>query len=146
MIQLLSQSAQGRTLHTAVIANPAAGAEVVITVPAGVIWEPVALDVFYTAGAGGGNRRFILQFTAGAIPITTGIIQDTVAATTTNAFHWAAGMAEYFDFGAVNESYQGFIKGLQLQAGDTFGTITTNLQVGDQWSAVGFAYYETLAP
>lgn len=146
MIQDLAHTLHGRRLRSALQANPAAGAEIIITVPAYATWEIVALECYFLAGAGGGNRRFDMQVTVGAIPTMIGVIHDTVAATTGNLFKWVAGAGDYFDFAAVLETYQQIPQGLILGPGTNCGTLTANLQALDQYSAVNFTYIETLTP
>ena len=146
MIQTLSNSVDRRRMASQIIGAPGAGNEIVITVPNGVIWEPNTLHAELTAAVGGGNRRAMVQFTNALAPCTMGFIHDTQAATTANLYHWLAGYHEYFDFAAVNESYQAFPRGLLLAAGDTFGTVTINIQAGDVWDNILFSYFETLAP
>lgn len=146
MIQQISSSLQGRRLVSAIQANPAAGDNVLIVVPATVSWEIVALTVFLTAGAGGGNRRQSLQITVGLVPTLLGIIHDTIAAGSTNLTYWVAGAEDYFDFGAVLETYQRIPQGLILPPGSTLGTNTVNIGALDQYNNINFTYYETLTP
>jgi len=146
MIQELSTNLHGRRLASQIIVPPAIGDEVIITVPAGRIWEPFTLHAELAAGVGGGNRRAMLIFTVGLAPCAMAFCHDTQPATTTNFYHFLAGYHEYFDFGAINETYQGFPRGILLAAGDQFGTQLINIQATDQWQNIAFSYFETLTP
>ena len=146
MIQTLSNPTHGRRLASQIIGAPAPGANILITVPNGVIWEPNTLHAQLVNAAAAGNRRAQLQFTVGIAPCVMAFIHDTQPPTVSNTYHWLAGYHEYFDFAAVNETYQAFPKGLLLRAGDTFGTVTIGIQALDQWDNIAFSYFETLAP
>lgn len=123
-------------IQTIAVPNPGAGNNISVTNTGGALFELLYLKCLYTAAAGGGNRRTSLRFTINTQPMDTGQIHDTVAASSTNIFRWEAGGHEYFDFSAINETYQAFPRGIILDFGDTFALNTVNFQAADTFTDV----------
>lgn len=123
-------------IQTIAVPPPAAGDSVLITHAGGPLFELLYIAGTLTAGAGGGNRRLNLQFTINSRVILTGQMHDTLPATVANDFRWEAGGHEYFDFAAVNQTYQAFPRGFILNTGDQIRITVVNIQALDQWTNV----------
>lgn len=124
-----------RLIRTLLVANPAAGAEIVALVPGGVSWEVLALRATLTTSAAVANRLPVLQLrdTDGkvAYEFPGAAVQ---AASLAVSYSWSAG------YGTSTA-----VSGQQLPmpapapvvlAGGVVRTVTTLLDVADQWSAV----------
>lgn len=127
-------------LVTEAIPPPAAGNQFAFQNGGGGLIEPVYLAALYTPDATGGNRQVSLVLTIAGQEIRIGVIQDTVPPTLPNQFYWLAGSQDYFDFAAVDTSYQSFPPGLLLDTGDIFSTNSTTFGVADTWTNIILAY------
>lgn len=124
-----------RLLRTIPVANPAAGAEIVQVVPGGVVWEVLALRATLTTSAAVANRLTSLQLRDSDNRIAYEFPGAAVQAATLGvSYTWSSG------YGTSTA-----VQGQQLPlpapppvvlAGGTVRTVTTLLDVADQWSAV----------
>jgi hypothetical protein len=118
--------------------RPAAGADISFTVPNGVMWDVVSVIGTLTASAAAANRLvgWIVKNQEG-----TTVYQYNMTAALT------AGLNATFCYSENTSSVPSAIATTNhllmpqpvpwIPAGWTFGTNTTNIDVGDQWSAVG---------
>lgn len=124
-----------RLLRTIAVASPAAGAEIVALVPGGVFWEVIALRATLTTSAAVANRLPVLQLRDTDSRIAYEFPGAAVqAASLAVSYSWSSG------YGTSTA-----VSGQQLPlpapapvvlAGGTVRTVTTLLDVADQWSAV----------
>lgn len=115
-------------------ADPAAGSEWTVTVPAGQFWRVKSVQATLVASATAATRRpmMIITFNGGGdinIPINTG-----TTANQTMIHTWAEGIF------SINDTGNLLITGvypadLLLPPFSTIRSLTANLQVGDNWSA-----------
>jgi hypothetical protein len=127
--------------RTIKVANPAVGTDWSLVVPGGVVWEILCGTSTLTADATVINRRVVLTIDDGQTAVWT--IEDEQAIT-----NGVASVHSFYPTGAI----QGIAQpaGFQVMpyprrlfyAGDRFRVATTNLQAGDQWSAVAFDVLE----
>lgn len=113
--------------------NPAAGAEISETVPANVRWRPVAIEAVFVASAAVANRRISLRLDDGANEYYKVEASADVTAGQTRTFSmWAT-----FGPSAANNVtfYLPLPGNLILPAGHRIRTVTSNLDVGDDWAA-----------
>lgn len=117
--------------------NPAAGADLSFTVPIGVLWNVVSITALFTASAGVANRtvnfqvkdqngKLAYQYAIGTA-LTAGqtctyTFSEDVVTPTSSA-----------NGGVVLEP----LPSTWFPSDWSFGTVTTNIQTGDQWSVVG---------
>jgi len=114
-------------------ANPAAGAEWTITVPAGVRFVVQAITAVLVADATAANREVAIVFTSGG----------AIVSQPASGFAHTAGLTKRYSVfpgnvrGAGPAGQEGLIPmpAITLRAGDTMTSQTTNLQAGDDWDA-----------
>ena len=122
----------GGSLNTRTSANPVAGAECTIEVPAGRVWKVLAMEVSLVTDATAANRRphFVFNLATGGF-IDMFSDQDH-AASLTRRYHVA-------NFGAMpdtlddNDILVPLAQGMILPPLTTIDTETTNLQVTDNY-------------
>lgn len=115
-------------------ANPAAGAEFVVTVPAGARWEVLSINAQLVTSAAVANRQPVFQITDGATHVMHNTqFSGNQAASLTFQYSAAEG-----DSVAVNAPFnQGALPhNCFLLQGWTLQSLTTNIQAADQWSAI----------
>lgn len=117
--------------------SPAAGADVVLTVPNGVLWDVNTLTALFTAGAAAANRLvgFFVKDHEGRTVYT---YQTTTALTANQTTTFT--FSEDFHTGMQTPANGSIILGPSPQPlllpGWTFGTVTAAIAAADQWSAV----------
>lgn len=131
-------------------ANPAAGADIAITVPSFVRWRLFFMAAKLTASAAVGTRATALQEQDSTPRNLTrsAIAQGTIAANQNTIFRWkeheqlfvpdVAGTG-----GSVTDAKP---SGAKIPAGGFIKTTTTALDVGDQWSATFLGLEEWAIP
>jgi hypothetical protein len=124
----------GRGLSRTVVgAAPAAGAEISITVPAGVNWILRSMAFTLTTAAGGSNRQEHLVLDDGANVFWAGVSAAPQAGSAVDYVSWAAGAAPASD---ATPAIQGTLPAeCRMRPGWRIRTATTGIQAGDQYSA-----------
>jgi hypothetical protein len=122
---------------------PGAGIELSETVPTGARWELLAFTATLTTNVTVANRFVKLTCDDGAtvyfrVPHGSGQAASTVYS---YCFFEGAGITTYADPGAA---VGGLPVNNRLLAAHRIRTVTTNLQAGDQWSAVQYLVKEWL--
>lgn len=115
-------------------ANPGAGAEFALTVPAGARWEILSLNAQLATAVAAGNRQPVFQITDGAAHVMHNTqFSGNQAASLTYQYSAAEG-----DGVAVNAPFnQGALPhNCFLLQGWTLQSLTTNIQAADQWSNI----------
>lgn len=144
-------------LRTVTGANPAAGAEVLETVPAGVWWRLIAFSAVLVASAAVANRVPRLVGDRGAATARSFFIQDDgtnpITAGQTRTAQWTRGNpGPGLPGGAINADTQTgrFIEGLPdidwLQPGDRIRTVTAAIDVADDYAAPIYVVEEWVMP
>lgn len=114
---------------------PAAGAEFVATVPAGVIWELIGLQATLTASAVVANRQpSLLVRDADQTQLARFGQPGTVTASTGATIEWWAGLGMTATVGPQMSGLPA--PPLVLTAGAQLRSLTGGLDAGDQWSAL----------
>lgn len=113
--------------------DPAAGAEIVETVPAGVRWRPLLLTHAFTTSAAVANREPQLALDDGANLLALIPSGSSQPASLTLQYSWSRGAA--VQFAAVGVSAAGVMPDIVLPAGARIRTQTVNLQAADNYSA-----------
>ena len=133
----------GGALRSITGATPAAAAEISETVPTGARWELIALRTQLVTSATAGARRPILFLDDGANVFARLSNSSTLAASLTGNFTWIEGSgAPSLDGGT---DFQAAVpSGVRLGSGYRIRTSTTNIQAGDQFSAVQYLVREWL--
>lgn len=122
----------GQQVVTA-IANPAAGAEVVFTVPSGVEMELLSFITTLTTDGTVSNRAVRPRITDGVLTVWETRATNTQAASQVVTY---AASQQIGDTGFnAPIATRALPTQLRLREGWTIGTATTNLQAGDQFSA-----------
>lgn len=126
------------------VANPAAGADWSITVPAGSIWRVLVIRAVLTASATVATRVPILQVKDAA----GNTIFDVPPAATLAAggganMNWSAGANSIV---SNNSRFmQGLPMGMILPEGAVISSSTVAIQTGDQWSAINLLVEQAYA-
>ena len=129
------------------IVSPAAGADIVITVPNGVFWDVNAMTALFTAGAGVANRlvgyfvknadgQLVYQYQFG-----TALTANQTCTFTFSEDYAAAPQAQGNGLNILGPSPKPW-----LLPNWTFGTVTAAIAAADQWSAVTVWVEEYLPP
>lgn len=121
--------------------DPVAGAEVSETVPAGARWELLAINVVLTTSAVAGNRIPQLQIDDGANLIVSVPSLLPHGPTVTSRHQWAEGLPHTALIQAV-ATPSGLPLRLQLLAGYRIKTLTSAIDVGDNYAAPQYAVRE----
>lgn len=125
-------------LRYVALANPAAGADWLITVPAGVRWRVLYLSGLLTTSAALGNRIPNMTVTT-PIPTTLGhfspFVQGPSSAVT---WKWFPGAPDV----SLNNVNDAAFPPESVLGGFTVGPITGGLAAADQWSALGALFEE----
>lgn len=122
--------------------NPAAGAEISETVPTGARWRLRSLRATLVASAAAANREVSLIVDDGAA--IYGAFPSTVNQTAGLTRAYTASPAGVRGAAATATEITIAIPDLWLPAGHRFRTVTTNLDVGDDWSAPQYSVEEQL--
>jgi hypothetical protein len=123
------------TLRTIVSASPAVATDFTITTPGESVWMLVALEATLTADANVANRHPDLTVTDGTNPIWRIPPGVSVTASQTAAISWVPSLG-YTSATLLGNRLAVGIPDLILQSGWTVGPTGSNLQAGDQWSAI----------
>jgi len=142
--QITSSVDCGGAVRSITGSTPAAGAEISETVPTGARWELLSFFTLFTTSAGAANRlpAFFIQDTA---PVTFFFDQMSGAEVAATAYRnvWAQGVTA--NAGLTTAAQRGSLPvGNRLAAGFNFGTVTANIQAGDQYSNVRYLVREWL--
>lgn len=113
--------------------NPAANTEVSETVPTNARWRLVGVDLTLVADANVANRDIALVFDDGANIFTRVAVVQAVTAGQTAILSFGRNVQR--GVGSVNIVLNAPLPDLQLQGGFRFRTVTSNRQVGDDYSA-----------
>lgn len=120
--------------------NPTAGAEISQTVPTGEAWLLTSVVATLVTSAAVANRSPHLIIDDGANVLANLVPAAAQAASTTVVYAWTVGG---FDAGAVRDGVAAsgqLPAGLRLQPGYRIRTVTTALDVADDWSAPVLSY------
>jgi len=109
----------------------AAGAEALITVPAGQMWRVIGGRATLVTDATAANRR--PHFVFGGIFDCFASVDQTASLTRTYSLGKYGGLLDDVD---DNDILVPIPHDIWLPAGNTFVTLTTNLQAGDDWGTV----------
>lgn len=126
--------------------NPGAGQEIVITVPAGAIWQVHSLSYQLVTSATVSNRQSRIAIDGGAAA-STFFINDslgTQAASLTNNYTFAEG--EQRQVLQLDTWQNALPLNCRLRQGSRIRTLTTNLQIGDSYQAITAFVEEWLSP
>ena len=128
-------SVQGQGLAYAfTVANPAAGADWVATVPTGARWLVQFVSAALTTSAAVATRVPQIQIKdAGGTIVWENSGDNTVAGVTNAQYSWAGGVPLQ---GNNNVNQMPIPDFCYLLQGFTIGPLTPGLQAGDQWSAI----------
>ena len=113
--------------------DPAAGAEISVTVPAGEIWRVISARATLVSDATVANRTASLTFDDGtSVYFGSGTFAQT--ASQTGVYNWGNSLGAE-DTTVLLALTQTIPQGLLLTAGSRIRTVTTSIQAGDNWSA-----------
>lgn len=124
-----------RVRRTIVVPDPAAGADFVVPVPGGVVWDVLSLKARLVTAAAVANRVPNLRITDGNEMVATIAQQQAFPAGGTSDLSWVRGWPGPL-YGTVGTVLTNWFPEWPLYAGYTFGSITALIQAADQWSAV----------
>jgi hypothetical protein len=113
------------------VANPAAGVDISVTVPATSQWEVISLQATLTTGAAIGNRvpHIVISDALGHAVYNVPAVNNQAAASVKTYSAGAAIAPSDFDNSAVLVLPYGLV----LLQGWVLSTLTTALQAADQW-------------
>lgn len=126
-------------IRTIAMGNPAAGAELSMTVPTNTRWRLLMLNATLASDITVATRQPSLLFTDGTNILGRVVSVNTGTATSTVMFTWTGLGINAAVASVVNsQSIPDFV---YLNGGSVISSVTTNLQAGDDWGA-GFALVE----
>jgi hypothetical protein len=126
------------------VANPAAGADWSVTVPAGVQWVLQRVRAVLTTAAGGGNRTPDLQILdAAANLVLEAPGGANQAGGLTESWVWSTGATTTTTAGSTN--MVNLPTNVRLLPNWVVRTVTANLAAGDQWSSIVLSVVEFVA-
>ncbi len=112
--------------------DPVAGAEAVLTVPAGVVWIPYSVTVLFTTSVVVANRHLNLEITDGNVVICrVGGNPSQTAGQVARHSWFAEGGAQVGTPGTGSVSYP--MPRMPLLGGSVIRTSTLNIDVGDDY-------------
>lgn len=125
-------------MKTVTVANPAAGADWVWTVPSSTAWQIQSIRAQLVTSAAVANRTPVLRVTdtAGNI-VLDAPATAAQAASATVVYEWVAGVPDQALTGG--DLQLELPTGLTLEANWTVQTVTAGIQAGDQWSLIVIA-------
>jgi hypothetical protein len=122
-------------------ANPAAGADLVLTVPGGKVWEVWAVNATLVTSAAAASRMPQLLVDDGATTALRIAASAFQVATQTTLYTWVADFGSAI--GVANSSWSLPIPArLALGSGYRVRTSTLAIDAADQWSAITFFVVE----
>jgi len=113
-------------------ANPAAGAEMTVTVDPNQIWVVNALRLTLVTSATVIDRQPTLSYVQGGVLVWRSRAHDPQTASTTRVYNWARN-GVYVQASILDE-FQGILPEIPLITGNIISTVTSGLQVGDDFS------------
>lgn len=126
-----------------IAANPAAGAEVSVDLPANEIWEIDMVQMTLTASASAANRVPTLNFLPGGIPFISRANTTNITANQAVTILWIrGGTTAVITAAALHEV--ALPANIRLSQQSDITTLTSGIQVGDQYSDIivyGRKYY-----
>jgi hypothetical protein len=128
---VLSAAALAPTTDVVVTANPAAGAEWSIVVPAGTTWSLRSIRGVLVTDATAANREVSLVMTDAGAVVINAPVGVTQIATQTRNYNWFAAAAR--GAGTTSLDVTTPLPALTLHAGAAIGSQTLNLQAADDW-------------
>lgn len=123
---------------------PAAGNNFSITVPSNAKWRPIALNFTLTTSAAVANRMMIITLDDGVNVFATGGNNNFITAA--SVFTVCVQTASAMNSSGVNVTAVNLFAGTFLLPGFRIRSLITNLQAGDQISAVSMLVEEWLLP
>lgn len=118
------------------IANPAAGTDWTVTVRPGTTWLLFSVFARMVADANVATRIPVIQISDGSQAWFRRSLSTGQTASQTIDYSWASGLGVDLLGNAVN-SVPLPTPPLPLPGGTIISVVTTNIQVGDQWSRLG---------
>lgn len=133
----------GMALRIVTVANPSAGADFTITLAGqltqNVVWIPMSLSATLTASATAANRVPRITLTTGGNTVMIGPSSAVVTASQVGNIAWMRGGA----FANANSNALGSVLAqCAIPPGATIQSVTSNVQSGDQWSAIALYVLE----
>lgn len=122
-----------RVLRVVPITTPAAGADLSIVVPGGSVWIPRALTATLTTSAAVANRSTMVQLTDGTAVLFTLPTGLAHAASLAARYSWVNGN-DFLVGSVAGGNITSDLPDMALPAGYTITTVTTLVDVADQWS------------
>lgn len=127
-------------IHSQQVANPAAGTDFTLTVPANTRWRIKSFDATLTTSAAVANRNVQIAIDDGANSVWAHDVAATIAASTSNTI---VGTGTNAPTGVVTTIQSVVIPpDLIIPAGFRIRSATINLQAADQWSSIFFLVEE----
>ena len=126
------------TIVTAGIADPAAGVELTVTVPASTVWELQGFRAIFTTSATVATREVSLQLDDGTNTFYKAVASGTQTASLARGYNFTDSGSSYQSTGGGN-----FMVGIgrpMIGAGYRLSTSVSNLQATDAWTACFFNY------
>jgi hypothetical protein len=117
-------------------ADPAAGAEISVTVPAGFSWRLTAVSATLVTDATAATRRVGLLLDDGATQLWAAQATDGQAASLTRGYSWP-NLGSYVVAQTTTIGIPG-PDGFFLRSGSRVRTATVNFQAGDNWGVPVF--------
>jgi hypothetical protein len=121
------------TLDAIAGADPAAGAEWSIVVPAGARWRVRSVTAVLVASAAVANREPSIVFTADGLVVASVPSGVAHVASQTRRYSWFP--SAFRGAAAASLDLAVPIPALELRGGDTITSVTTAIDVGDNWGA-----------
>lgn len=133
---ILSMEGRGFiTRKTVRVTQPNAGADFTVTSDGGELWIPLALTAQLVTSAVVATRQPRLEISNSDGIIAVIGCSDTMTATTTHVLSWMRGYGANVVGGTSNRDSMP-LPDLALMPGETVASVTTNIDVGDQWSNI----------
>ena len=141
----IESSTEGRGLIRLIVGtDPAAGAEISETVPAGVKWRLISLRAMFYASATVANRTPKLQLTDGTFTFFTSGVSATITASVTGIFSFAVlGQEDTSNNAAITQCIP---DNLMLLPNYKITTVTGEKQADDNWTPPIFLVEEWISP
>lgn len=137
-------STEGEPVSRAILGTtPAAGAEWIETVPTGARWELLSVFYGFTADATIAQRISDLVLRSSATNFLRLLSNASIAAAETWAISWAPNLPSII-YAGLFAAAASLPQRPILRAGDTFGSVTTGIQAGDQYTAPRYILREWL--
>ncbi len=125
--------------------DPAAGAEVVETVPVGARWALKSVKASLVAAVAVANRQPIFYIISGGIQLWISQLHTAQVATETKNYFWLI-QQPWQLAGDTNGNIYDFLPLIVLKAGSVFGTNTAGIQAADNWGAPTYLVEEWIEP